>query len=178
MLSSTLIVCLITISMMCVINSTSIPRTLHQQIGTREMRRKVGEMPLAAVLPGAGGPVTGTLTIGVMNGISLYSNLLLARFALSWFPQLLTQFPILRPINTVTEPYLRVFRQVIPPIGGFDISAIPALFILDICSQTAAAVGAEVPIHLKEELEKSSTNILSKQSNQYAAYITPLFARR
>lgn len=99
----------------------------------------------AAVLPGS--PlVTGTFTQGVINGISLYSNILLARFALSWFPQLLQQFPVLRPIITVTEPYLAVFRKTIPPIGGFDISALPAIFILDILSQTTAAIGAEFPL--------------------------------
>ena len=74
------------------------------------------------------------------------------------------QFPILRPINTVTEPYLRIFRQVIPPIGGFDISAIPALFVLDILSQTAAAVGAEVPEELKEKV--SSGSKLAQQSQE------------
>lgn len=83
--------------------------------------------------------VTGTITKGIMNGISLYSNVLLARYihlnarkrvdmliygninsriALSWFPQLFNQFPILRPIITVTEPYLKAFRRTIPPIAG------------------------------------------------------------
>ncbi len=142
----------------------------------RARRRKESELPLAAVMPGAGGPVTGTLTIGVVNGIKLYSNIMIARFALSWFPQLLQQFPILRPINTVTEPYLRIFRQVIPPIGGFDISAIPALFVLDILSQTAIAVGAEVPEDLKAKLEKSSGSILEMQSKARAAFVKPLFS--
>lgn len=43
-----------------------------------------------------------------------------------------------------------MFRSVIPPIGGFDISALPAIFCLDILGQTAAAVGAEFPAHLKK----------------------------
>jgi hypothetical protein len=43
-----------------------------------------------------------------------------------------------------------VFRSVIPPIGGFDISALPAIFCLDILGQTATAVGAEFPAHLKK----------------------------
>ena len=132
--------------------------------GGSVVRKKAREHHLAAVLPGAGGPVTGTLTIGVMNGISLFSNILLARFALSWFPQLTRQFPFLRPINTVTEPYLRIFRQVIPPIGGFDISAIPALFILDILSQTTAAVGATIPDSVKSNL--SSGDVLKKQQRE------------
>jgi YggT family protein len=99
---------------------------------------------VAAVLPGS--PlVTGTLSMGTINAIELYSNVILFRIALSWFPQLVTQFPILTPIFTVTDPYLRVFRSQIPPIAGFDVSAIAALFCLNILSQTAAAVGADIP---------------------------------
>lgn len=67
------------------------------------------------------------------------------RIALSWFPQLTKQFPVLQPIVTVTEPYLKVFRKTIPSIAGFDISVIPAVFVLDILSQTTAALGAELP---------------------------------
>ena len=87
--------------------------------------------------------IIGTISQGVSNGIGIYSNIMLLRFALSWFPQLISQFPILRPVFTVTEPYLKIFRSQIPPIGGFDISAIPAFFVLDIFSQTAAAIGAD-----------------------------------
>mmetsp|Transcript_33498 Transcript_33498/g.48581 ORF Transcript_33498/g.48581 Transcript_33498/m.48581 type:complete len:163 (+) Transcript_33498:1-489(+) len=109
-----------------------------------KISRSVDSDIIAAVLPG--NPiVTGTISQGLINGISLYSNILLARIALSWFPQLFNQFPILRPIITVTEPYLKAFRRTIPPIAGFDISALPAIFILDILSQTTAAIGAEFP---------------------------------
>jgi uncharacterized protein YggT (Ycf19 family) len=77
---------------------------------------------------------------------ALLDNYILSyRFALSWFPQLTGKFPILKPVFTVSEPYLKVFRSQIPPIAGFDISAIPALFVLDILSQTIVAVGAEFP---------------------------------
>lgn len=111
--------------------------------------KNIARAPLitAAVLPGD--PlITGTFSLGLINVIGLYTNVLIFRFALSWFPQVVNQFPILRPVITVTEPYLKVFRSQIPPIGGFDISAIPALFCLNILSSTAAAVGAEIPEHL------------------------------
>ena len=113
----------------------------HQQ-DQHGMRKR--DFAAAAVLPGD--PlVTGTLSLGLTNVIELYSNVILFRIALSWFPQLVNQFPILRPVFTVSDPYLKVFRSQIPPIGGFDISAIPALFCLNILSQTAAAIGAEIP---------------------------------
>ncbi len=164
------LLCLVALLSFYLVQSITLPNSAHQQGSIRARRRNIREFPLAAVLPGAGGPITGTLTVGAMNGISLFSNLLIARFALSWFPQLMQQFPILRPINTVTEPYLRIFRQVIPPIGGFDISAIPALFVLDIFSQTAAAVGAEVPEELKEKLSGSG-DILQMQAKKRAAFV-------
>ena len=107
---------------------------------------------VAAVIGGGENVVTGTLTLGVLNGIQIFTYILYARFALSWFPQIPRQFPVLRPINTVTEPYLKVFRQVIPPIGGFDLSALPAIFLLDILSQTAAAIGDTLPDNAKKRL--------------------------
>jgi hypothetical protein len=39
--------------------------------------------------------------------------------------------------------------------SGFDISALPAIFILDILSQTAAAVGAEFPADFDNTNNKS-----------------------
>jgi len=119
---------------------------------------------VAAVLPGS--PlVTGTVTQGICNGISIFSNILLLRFALSWFPQIQQQFPILRPINTLTEPYLRVFRRTIPPIGGFDISALPAIFILDILSQTTVAIGAEIPSAFKGKVFKPKRVVKGKSDS-------------
>ena len=82
------------------------------------------------------------------------------RFALSWFPQVIDKFPILRPVFTVSEPYLKVFRSQIPPIAGFDISAIPALFCLDILSQTIVATGAEIPMNMVDMITTTNSNIL------------------
>lgn len=130
---------------------------------SESINEKKSALITAAVLPGPT-VVTGTFSLGVMNAIELYSNIMLFRFALSWFPQLVNQFPILRPVFTVTEPYLRIFRSQIPPVAGFDISAIPALFCLNILSQTAAAVGAEEPVHLREASERLKAEAKAKNS--------------
>eukprot|EP01039_Chlorochromonas_danica_P001632 gene1623-1781_t len=102
-------------------------------------------MVQAAMLP-TSSVVTSTLSAGLADAVSLYSNILLLRIALSWFPQVFNQFPILRPLLVVTDPYLRVFRKVIPTVGGLDLSPLPAFFLLNVLSSTAAAVGAEMPI--------------------------------
>lgn len=54
---------------------------------------------LAAVLPGD--PlITGTISQGAITSVSIFSNIILARFALSWFPQVLKRFPFLKPVIT------------------------------------------------------------------------------
>lgn len=105
----------------------------------------------AAVMPGS---AVGNAVIfgGIANAFSLFNSIIVFRIALSWFPQLPRQFPILRPVFTVTDPYLNFFRRQIPPIGGFDISAIPALFLLDIMGQAVVAFGAEIPENIEEKL--------------------------
>ena len=118
------------------------------------------ENSLASVMPGESGMVGG---LGLATVIGIYQKVIIARFALSWFPQLYSTFPFLSPVYTVTEPYLQFFRRFIPPIGGFDISAIPALFILDFATNLAVSFGAELPddeelVKMKMKLEEMKNN--------------------
>ena len=55
----------------------------------------------------------------------------------------------------MTEPYLKIFRKRIPLVGGFDISAIPAIFILDLVGQATAALGAEIPISYRNPKQQT-----------------------
>lgn len=52
-----------------------------------------------------------------------------ARILLSWFPGLQGN-ALVRPVIAVCDPYLNLFRQVIPPIFGLDLSPVIALFVL------------------------------------------------
>ena len=61
------------------------------------------------------------------------------------FLQVLERFSFLRPVVLVTDPYLNIFRKAIPPVAGFDLSVIPAIFILDLIAKATVAVGAELP---------------------------------
>lgn len=56
--------------------------------------------------------------------IEVYSLVLLARIILSWIPNVDRSNQIVQFLYRVTEPVLEPARRVIPPIGGFDISAI------------------------------------------------------
>jgi YggT family protein len=79
------------------------------------------------------------LSIGMIALISLFElaslTLLLFMFAiivriiLSWIaPQ--TYNPATALLATITDPLLRPFRRIIPPLGGFDISPIFAIILL------------------------------------------------
>ncbi|MEW5898358.1 MAG: YggT family protein [Bacillota bacterium] len=48
--------------------------------------------------------------------------------------------PLIRFIYEVTEPWLRIFRRFIPPVGMIDFSPIAAFFALEILRQLVLAL--------------------------------------
>ena len=62
--------------------------------------------------------------------LSFYSVILVVRVLLSWFPNLDWSQPLLSTLSSITDPYLNVFRGLIPPLGGLDLSAIVAFLAL------------------------------------------------
>jgi YggT family protein len=61
-----------------------------------------------------------------------YILLIMVRIIGSWFPAF-ARHPIMGFIYRLTEPYLGLFRRVIPPIGGvLDLSPLIAFFVLEI----------------------------------------------
>ena len=62
---------------------------------------------------------------------SAYTFLLMARIIGSWIPSLAgTKF--MQLVALCTDPYLQIFRKVIPPLGGLDLSPLLAFFALQI----------------------------------------------
>jgi YggT family protein len=67
----------------------------------------------------------------------VYIILIFARILLSWIPRI-PYNPVLSSvinfINEVTNPYLNIFRRILPPVGGggfaLDLSPIIATFVL------------------------------------------------
>lgn len=70
----------------------------------------------------------------VLRTLSIFSLLLLLRVLLSWFPNLPWENPLLAALASITDPYLNLFRGLIPPIGGLDLSAILAFLTLSLAS--------------------------------------------
>ena len=62
--------------------------------------------------------------------LEIYSILLIVRILLSWFQTAEWAGQIISFLAPVTDPYLNIFRSIIPPIGGIDLSAILAFILL------------------------------------------------
>ncbi len=72
------------------------------------------------------------LIFGILGDtLRIYSFLLIIRVLLTWFPSIDWSNGILSALCSITDPYLNIFRGVIPPIGGFDISSILAFLLLN-----------------------------------------------
>ena len=86
--------------------------------------------------------VIAEITQVLITTITLYNYLLIIRILLTWFPNLDTSNPILTSLFSITDPYLNVFRGVIPPIGGLDLSPILAFISLSLIKQLVFGLGS------------------------------------
>ena len=62
---------------------------------------------------------------------NVYEYSMLAYILTSWFPQIKNNF-IVEFLEAICEPYLKIFRKIIPPFGMLDISPIAALVVLSV----------------------------------------------
>lgn len=69
-----------------------------------------------------------TYFIGVLSQI--YTYMIIGYILLSWFPNARESF-IGNLLGKLTEPYLSIFRRIIPSIGPIDISPVVALIALN-----------------------------------------------
>jgi YggT family protein len=67
----------------------------------------------------------------------VYIILIFVRILLSWIPRIPynpTLSAVINFIHEVTDPYLNLFRRILPPVGGggfaLDLSPIIAIFVL------------------------------------------------
>jgi len=61
----------------------------------------------------------------------VYMIMLFARIIASWIPEL-RAFRLMQFIGYYTDPFLNVFRRIIPPLGMIDISPIVAFLALGV----------------------------------------------
>jgi YggT family protein len=61
----------------------------------------------------------------------VYTMMLFVRIIGSWFPDF-SQSRFMQFVAFYTDPYLNIFRRIIPPLGMLDLSPIVAFFALQI----------------------------------------------
>lgn len=71
--------------------------------------------------------------------------MLVIRVLLSWFPNINWLAPPFSILGQLTDPYLKVFRSIIPPLGGtLDISPILAVLLLQLLSKLLISVARRI----------------------------------
>ena len=82
------------------------------------------------------------IAASLVQFLQIYWVLLIVRILLSWFQTAEWAGQIIAFLSPITDPYLNIFRSIIPPLGGIDISAILALFLLQIVQSSLASFSA------------------------------------
>ncbi|NEQ40862.1 MAG: YggT family protein [Okeania sp. SIO3I5] len=77
----------------------------------------------------------GLLAETLSTFVSIYLVLMFIRILLSWFPNVNWYDPPFSVLSQLTDPYLNIFRSIIPPLGGIDFSPIIAIFALQFAAQ-------------------------------------------
>jgi YggT family protein len=95
----------------------------------------------AAIIPGDS-VAEMVISSSVYNFLNLYNTVLIARLVLTWFPS--APEVIVNPLSTICDPYLNVFRGIIPPLGTIDLSPILAFTVLNVFTSTAQALPCEL----------------------------------
>ncbi len=121
----------------------SYQRALSRYGSSSNGNSKLAAHPLAMAIPGNG--LAEQVVIGGFgNFISIYNTVITARILLSWFPQA-QGVAILQPVFQITDPYLNLFRGLLPPIFGLDLSPILAFVTLDLLQKSAVSLAEELP---------------------------------
>jgi YggT family protein len=76
--------------------------------------------------------VVSVLGGGLRQFIQIYTVILIIRILLTWFPTVNWSSQPFAALSQLTDPYLNLFRSLLPPMGGFDLSPMLAIFLLQI----------------------------------------------
>jgi YggT family protein len=74
------------------------------------------------------------ITSSLVAFLNIYFALLIIRVLLSWFPNINWFDPPFSILSQLTDPYLNLFRSIIPPLGGIDFSPMLAILLLQFVS--------------------------------------------
>lgn len=81
--------------------------------------------------------------------------------------------------STICDPYLNIFRGLIPPLGGtLDLSPILAFLVLNAFTSTAAALPAELPVDGQSQQRSVPTSQLTDLTTTQKKWMTRLQGTR
>jgi len=114
--------------------------TLQDSVPTQALQPLRSVVPVRHKPPEASLPEIGQdIVIVLLQGLALYQGVITLRILLSWFPQAMS-IGFLQPIFYISDAYLNLFRGIIPPIGGLDLSPILAFFVLNYLQSSLGAL--------------------------------------
>ena len=82
------------------------------------------------------------LTDTLATFVTFYTYVLIVRILLTWFPNISWSDQPFSTLSQLTDPYLNLFRSIIPPIGGIDISSILAILLLQVLGGLLGGLGS------------------------------------
>jgi YggT family protein len=130
---------------------------------TLSQRRTATGSSAAMAIPGYG--VAEQVFVGGFGTfLSIYNIVITARVLLSWFPQA-QEVAVLQPVFAITDPYLNLFRGIIPPVYGLDLSPLAAFFLLSVMTKATVAVGCDTIDHMKETSFTKNKSVFGRKPN-------------
>ncbi|MBR8834551.1 MAG: YggT family protein [Stigonema ocellatum SAG 48.90 = DSM 106950] len=81
----------------------------------------------------------------LLTFISIYQTLLIIRILLTWFPNIDWYNQPFAALSQITDPFLNLFRSIIPPLGGIDFSPMLAFLALSLATMVLSGVPRFMP---------------------------------
>ncbi len=74
--------------------------------------------------------------------VNFYETLIIIYILLSWFPirQGSLVYDIGMVLQSICEPFLGIFRRIIPPLGGLDFSPVVAILALNVVARLVIGI--------------------------------------
>lgn len=95
----------------------------------------------------AASEITALIAFSLFRFVQIYLALLIIRILLSWFPNVDWSSMPFSILGQLTDPYLNIFRSIIPPLGGIDFSPILGFFLLNILQNALQGFAQSVPVY-------------------------------
>jgi YggT family protein len=84
--------------------------------------------------------IAGKMILYIVNTLfTTYTFMLLARVLGTWIPGFANS-RFMHFLSFYTDPYLNLFRKIIPPLGMLDLSPMVAFFVLQIVQWVLVAI--------------------------------------